>query len=103
MFLLLPAGKVTYNRVMNSNPLHLSLETEAAVEATHGGPLSLVGQNSLYVIMRMDVYRELMGVGSDAEFAASVDAIREGLEDVRVGRTRPAREFLEELGRNHEA
>jgi hypothetical protein len=88
---------------MSTDQPHLAPETEAAVEATHGGPLSLVGQNSQYVIMRMDVYRSLMGVGSDAEFAASLDAIREGLEDVRAGRTRTAREFLAELGRSHEA
>jgi hypothetical protein len=88
---------------MNAEQPHLAPDTEAAVEATHGGPLSLVGQKSQYVIMRMDVYRELMGVGSDEQFAASVAAIREGLADVRAGRTRPAREFLEELGRQHEA
>jgi hypothetical protein len=87
---------------MSTNYPQLTPEAEAAVEATHGGPVSLLGQNSQYVIMRMDVYRELMGVGSDADFAASVDAIREGLEDVRAGRTRPARDFLEELGRDHE-
>ena len=103
MFLLIAVGHVMYNTVMSTDQPRLAPETEAAVEAAHGGPLSLVGQNSQYVIMRMDIYRELMGVGSDAEFAASVDAIREGLEDIHAGRTRPARDFLEELGRNHEA
>lgn len=87
---------------MSIDPFHLNPETEAAVEAQHGGPLPLAGQRSEYVVMRMDVYRELMGIGSDEEFAASVAAIREGLEDVRAGRTRPAREFLEELGRKYE-
>lgn len=80
---------------------HLLPETEAAVEAIHGGPLAVAGQNSQYVIMRMDVYRELMGVGSDEEFAASQAAIREGLDDVRAGRTVEARSFIEQLGRNH--
>jgi hypothetical protein len=87
---------------MNNRPLQLAPETEAAVEAQHGGPLSCTGQRSQYVVMRMDVYRELMGVGSDEEFAASLAAIHEGLADVRAGRVRPAREFLEELGRTHE-
>ena len=49
--------------------------------------------------MRMDLYRELMGVGCDEEFAANAAAIHEGMDDVRAGRTRPACEFLEELGR----
>jgi predicted transcriptional regulator len=91
-----------YNKGMSTEHLPLAPETEAAVEAQQGGPLPLAGQRSEYVVMRMDIYRELMGVGSDEEFAASVAAIREGMEDVRAGRTRPAREFLEELGRTYE-
>jgi len=83
---------------MSIDPLYLNAETEAAIEAQHGGPLSVSGQRSDYVVMRMDVYRDIMGVGSDEEFAASVAAVREGLADVRAGRTRVAREFLEELG-----
>jgi hypothetical protein len=92
-----------YNNRMSIAPYHLNPETEAAIEALHGGPLPVTGERSEYVVMRMDVYRDLMGVGSDEEFAASVAAIRDGLADVRAGRTRPAREFLEELGRKYEA
>ncbi len=88
---------------MSTDHLPLSPETEAAVEARQGGPLPLDGQHSQYVVMRMDVYRELMGVGSDEAFDASVAAIREGMEDVRAGRARSAREFLNELGREYEA
>jgi hypothetical protein len=86
---------MTYNGDMSIEHPHLTPETEAAVEAQQGGPLPLAGERSQYVVMRM-------GVGSDEAFAASVAAIREGMEDVRAGRTRPAREFLEELGRAHE-
>jgi hypothetical protein len=81
---------------------NLPPETEAAIEAQHGGPVPIDGQRSQYVVMRMDVYRELMGVGSDEEFAASIAAVHEGMEDIRAGRTRPAREFLEEFGRKHD-
>lgn len=88
---------------MSAREPHLTPETEAAVDAQDGGPLPLAGEHSRYVVMRMDVYRELMGVGSDAEFAASVAAIREGLADVRAGRTRSAREFFGLLGRRHAA
>lgn len=35
------------------------------------------------------------------EHAAAVDAIREGLEDMRAGRLQPARDVLAELQRKH--
>ncbi len=35
------------------------------------------------------------------EYAADVQAIREGLEDMYAGRTRPAREFHEEMRRKY--
>ena len=51
--------------------------------------------------MSMHVYREMMGVGSEAEYRASLDAIREGLEDVEGGRTRPIEDFFQDLDRKH--
>ena len=36
-----------------------------------------------------------------AEQAETIEAIREGLEDVAAGRTRPARKALCEFGRRH--
>jgi len=35
------------------------------------------------------------------DFAKAVEGIRRGYEDVRAGRTRPAAEFLTDLGRKH--
>jgi hypothetical protein len=40
---------------MNNGPLQLAPETEAAVEAQHGGPLSCTGERSQYVVMRMEM------------------------------------------------
>ena len=36
------------------------------------------------------------------DFAEAVDGIRQGHEDVRAGRTRPAAEFLADLRRKHD-
>jgi predicted transcriptional regulator len=35
------------------------------------------------------------------DFAEAVEGVRRGYADVRVGRTRPAAEFLADLGRKH--
>ncbi len=35
------------------------------------------------------------------DYAEAVDGIRDGLSDVKAGRTRPAGEFLDELARKH--
>lgn len=74
-------------------------ELEQAV-AQHHGTLQAEGNDGKYVVMSMQVFREMMGVGSDAEMAESLRAIDEGLADIEAGRTRPFREFLDELGRS---
>jgi len=43
----------------------------------------------------------MMGVGSEAEYQASLAAIREGVEDIDAGRTRPVDDFLHDLDRRH--
>jgi hypothetical protein len=58
-------------------------------------------QGEGYVLMSSEVFREMMGIGSDDELAASLEAIEEGHADVEAGRTRPFREVLAELGRDH--
>lgn len=50
-----------------------------------------------YVVMSMNVYREMMGVGTNEDLAASLEAIDQGLADVDADRTRPYRELLAEL------
>ncbi len=53
-----------------------------------------------YVLMTTELYREMMGVGSDAEMNASLRAIQRGLADVQAGRTRPYQEVLADLEKN---
>ena len=53
-----------------------------------------------YVLMTTELYREMMGVGSDSEMNASLRAIQRGLADVQAGRTRPYQEVLADLEKN---
>ena len=50
-----------------------------------------------YVLMTTDLYREMMGVGTDEELRASLQAIERGLADVEAGRTRPYQDVIAEL------
>lgn len=72
-------------------------ETQRQAVDQHHGFLEVEGGGTTYVVMSMQVYREMMGVGSEAEYQASLAAVREGLADVEAGRTRPMGEFFDEL------
>jgi hypothetical protein len=61
----------------------------------HQGFLEVEGGGTVYVVMSMQVFQEMMGVGSEAEYRASIEAIREGLTDVEAGRTRRIDDFLQ--------
>ena len=78
----------------------LTDEQRNAVDEHHGF-LEVEGGGTSYLVMSMQVYREMMGVGSEGQYAASVDAIREGLEDVEKGRTRSIEDFFQDLDRKH--
>jgi PHD/YefM family antitoxin component YafN of YafNO toxin-antitoxin module len=78
----------------------LTDEQRHAVDEHHGF-LEVEGGEAVYVVMSLQVYREMMGVGSEAEYHASIDAIREGLEDVEAGRTRSVEDFFQDLDRKH--
>ncbi|WP_197996235.1 hypothetical protein [Gimesia panareensis] len=47
--------------------------------------------------MSIEIYRDMLGVGTDEELAASLQALEEGVADVDAGRTRPFRDVLDEL------
>ena len=55
-----------------------TFEIREFVEQQHGGPAHLTGTN--VVVMSLDVYREIMGVGTDAELQASLRGIRARVE-----------------------
>ncbi len=77
-----------------------TLEIQEFVEQQHGGPIHLTGTD--VVVMSVDVYREIMGVGTDAELQASLQGIHAGWKAVEEERVRPFREALNELGRKYE-
>ena len=75
----------------------LPSDMELAVELNHG-VLRVDGERASYVIMTMQAYREMAGVGTEAELTESLEAISEGLADINAGRTRSFREVFAELG-----
>lgn len=74
----------------------LTEEQREALEQHHG-LLQVDEAGHKYVLMSMEVYRELMGVGTDEELQASLKALQAGLADIDAGRTRPFRDVLAEL------
>ena len=76
-------------------------EIEQVVADQHGGPIHIQGTN--VVAMSIDVYRDMMGVGTEQELQESLTAIQRGWQAVQEGRTRPFRDALDDLGRKYEA
>lgn len=75
----------------------LTPELRAAVEQRQGGPIRVEAEGAAFILMSIDAYRSMMGVSSDADLADSLAAIQRGMDDVRAGRTRPAREALDDI------
>ena len=75
----------------------LTDEQRQALDLQHGGPVSVEADDGTYILMSIDAYRSMMGVGSDADFDASIAALRAGMQDIQAGRTRPIRDALDDL------
>ena len=69
-----------YDDAMSANS---TLEIQEFVEQQHGGPVHLTGTD--IVVMSVDVYCEIMGVGTDAELQASLQGIHAGWKAVEEG------------------
>jgi hypothetical protein len=82
------------------NP-RLSTELEAAV-LENSGVLRVPGERDSYVVMTLQAYRDIAGVGTEAELAESLGAVAEGLADIEAGRTRPYQDVLAELRRRND-
>lgn len=78
----------------------LTDEQRRAVDQHHGF-LEVEGGGSAYVVMSRQAFREMMGLGTEAEYQASLGAVREGLADVEAGRTRPVNDFFREFDGKH--
>lgn len=87
---------------MESKPDNpLSPDTEAEVLRSHGGPVPVPGKQGQYVVMTMDIFRDMAGIGDDADFQASVTAIQASLADADAGRTMPLADVLPKLQEKH--
>ena len=79
----------------------LTAEQRHALQIQQGGPISVESEDGTYILMSIDFFRAVMGVGADADFDVSIAAVRAGMEDVRAGRTRPLKDALDDLGARH--
>jgi hypothetical protein len=66
---------------------HLPPEIEAAVAAQNGGPVSVTGQHGEHVVMSLAIFRDMMGVGTDEDFARSVADLKISLAQAEAGQT----------------
>lgn len=78
----------------------ISPDVQREVDDRHGFA-ELAGDGGTYVVLSMPRFRELMGVGEDSAYQASLAAVAEGLADVEVGRTRPMQEFFRDFDKRH--
>ena len=74
----------------------LTTEQQQALEQSHG-----FFRGSSYVLMSLDRYRELMGVGTDEELASSMQAIAEAMQDFDAGRSIPLEEAQRRLDQKY--
>jgi predicted transcriptional regulator len=78
----------------------LTDELDQALDEHHGF-LKTEGRRGAVVVMSMQMFREMMGVGTDEQFAESVKAIEEGIADVEAGRTVPLDQVFRELDQKY--
>ncbi|MCA9074609.1 MAG: hypothetical protein KDA93_06215 [Planctomycetaceae bacterium] len=70
----------------------LTPELQTALDEANG-----FVQGSSFVLMTVEAYREMMGVGSDEEMRSSVEAVHRGLADIEAGRTHDMDDVFREL------
>jgi hypothetical protein len=81
---------------METSRQFLPPDIEAAVEAQHGGPVTVQGRHGKYVIMNVDVYGGVLEATPE-ELADSVAAIKRSLSQAAAGQTRDLEEAFDEL------
>jgi hypothetical protein len=89
-------GLPPYDGFLELKSPSLSPEIEAAIDAQHGGPVSVAGQHGKYVIMNAELFGGIMEAMPE-ELADSVAAIKRSLVQAAAGQTRDADEALDEL------
>ena len=91
-----------YPSLMKADRPNLPPEIEAAVEASHGGPVSVPGRHGLYVVMNVDVYGNTLEATPE-ELADSAAAIKRSLAQAAAGETRPVEQAFDELEKRYAA
>jgi hypothetical protein len=81
---------------MESSPPLLPPDLEAAVEANHGGPLSVQGQHGRYIVMNAEVYGGALEATAE-ELADSVAAIKRSIAQAAAGQVRDMDDVFDEL------
>jgi hypothetical protein len=75
-------------------------EIRRALNEQHGF-VQAEGADGKVIVMSMQVYREMMGIGSDEEMADSLKAIEEAVADIEAGRTVPMDQVFQELDKKY--
>lgn len=75
----------------------LTKEQRQAID-THEGCVEVEDSQGKCVLMSIEVFREVMGVGTDREFQESVAALQRGHEQLQKRQTRPVKDALDYLG-----
>jgi hypothetical protein len=81
--------------------LKIPSEVELAVHQNNG-MTQAGGEQQNYVVMSVQCYRDTFGIGTDAEFEDSVAKIKQSIDQMEQGKTRPLRDVLDDIGRKHE-
>ena len=79
----------------------IPVDLEAAVALHHGGPVTVPGQQGDLVVMTVEIFRDMMGVGSDADFAASVASLRTSLAQATAGKSIALDEAVQRLNQKY--
>lgn len=81
---------------MGTSGQFLPPDIEAAVQASHGGPISVPGLHGNYVVMNAEVY---VGAweATEADLADSLDSIKRSLAQAAAGQSRDANEAFDEI------
>lgn len=78
----------------------LTEEQRQAVDS-HDGCVEVEDENGKCVLMSAEVFREVMGVGTERDFQESVAALRRSYEQFQKGQTRPLTDALDDLGKRY--
>jgi hypothetical protein len=88
---------------MDTTRPFLPAEIESVVSLHQGGPVSVAGASGDHVVMSLQVFREMMGVGDEEAFADSVAKLKESLAEAASGRTISLQEARERLVKKYGA